>query len=75
MAAYTHLTDSELVSLVEFWPPYRPPLTPLERELYTRLANAVDTIADNAANLVALQAKYAITDDDILECDPNGSHA
>lgn len=71
MAAYTHLTDSELVSLIEFWSP----LTPLERELYTRLANAVDTIADNATNLVALQAKYAITDDDILECDPNGSHA
>ena len=69
MTPYTHLADRELVSTVEFWPVTMPALTNLERELAARLANAIDTLEDNEANLAALQAKYAITDGDLLECD------
>lgn len=57
MTPYTHLTDHELVNMVEFWPATMPALTSLERELGARLANAVDTLEDNEANLAALQAK------------------
>lgn len=71
MAPYTHLTDHELVNMVEFWPATMPALTSLERELGARLANAVDTLEDNEANLAALQAKYRIPDSDLWECDPN----
>ena len=66
---YNHLTDPELVSLVTNWPFSHPALTPLEQELGARLANAVDTLEDNEANLAALQAKYRITASDLIECD------
>ena len=69
MTPYTHLTDHELVNMVEFWPATMPALTSLERELGARLANAVDTLEDNEANLAALQAKYRIPDSDLWECD------
>ena len=68
---YNHLTDPELVSLVTNWPFSHPALTPLEQELGARLANAVDTLEDNEANLAALQAKYRIPDSDLWECDLN----
>ena len=71
MTPYTHLTDHELVNMVEFWPATMPALTSLERELGARLANAVDTLEDNEANLAALQAKYRIPDSDLWECDLN----
>ena len=69
MTPYNHLTDRELVSMVKFWPATMPALTALERELGARLANAVDTLEDNEANLAALQAKYRITASDLIECD------
>ena len=68
---YNHLTDHELVSLVTNWPFSKPAMTPLEQELAARLANAVDTLEDNEANLAALQAKYCIPDSDLWECDLN----
>ena len=71
MTPYTHLTDHELVNMVKFWPATMPALTSLERELGARLANAVDTLEDNEANLAALQAKYSIPDSDLWECDLN----
>lgn len=75
MTPYYHLTDRELVSMVEFWPAAMPALTALELELADRLANAVETLEDNEANLAALQAKYRIPDDDLWECDTNASAA
>lgn len=69
MTPYAHLTDLEVVTMVEFWPVTMPALTNLERELAARLANAIDTLEDNEANLAALQAKYRITASDLIECD------
>ncbi len=75
MTPYNHLTDSELVTLIEFWPSTMSPLTALEKELGARLANAVETLADNEDNLPCLQAKYQITEDDLWECGPCGDNA
>lgn len=69
MTPYNHLSDSELISLVDNWPASAPPLSPLERELGARLNNAVEYIDSVEANLAVLAAKYQIAPGDLIECE------
>lgn len=68
LTVFNHLTDQELCTLIRYRPA-QPILDPLIEELVRRLEDAVELIADIDTHLAALQAKYGITDLDMIECE------
>ena len=64
----SNLTDQEFCTLLRF--NLKQPITdPRAEELLSRLEAAVELIEDTDRNLKALQAKYGITDMDMIECE------
>lgn len=66
MTPYNHLTDREMLRLVQLWPPSSSPLSSLELELAARLENAVEYQDLIEERLAALAAKYEMTTEDLM---------
>lgn len=64
----SNLTDLEFCTLLRF--NLKHPLAdPRAEELLNRLEAAVELIEDTDRNLRALQAKYGVTDEGMVECE------
>lgn len=66
MTPYNHLTDREILRVVNLWPTTASPLSSLELELAARLENAVDYQDAIEERIAVLAAKYQIDQEDLL---------
>jgi hypothetical protein len=64
----SNLTDLEFCTLLRF-NLNRPFSEPRVEELLNRLEDAAERIEGTDRNLRALQAKYGVTDEDMVECE------
>ncbi len=64
----SNLTDLEFCTLLRFNLKHHL-ADPRAEELLNRLEAAVELIEDTDRNLRALQVKYGITDEDMIECE------